>query len=48
MKDKITELKMNEANNEDEESNNSEEWLNMFNDEKEKVRIFDLSNAVRR
>jgi len=44
MKDKITELKMNEANNEDEESNNSEEWLNMFNDEKENVRIFDLSN----
>ena len=48
---KITELKLIEADNEyedalnqSENANNAEEWLNLFNKENDNVKIFDLSN----
>ena len=49
--DKITELKLIEADNDyedalnqSENANNAEEWLNLFNKENDNVKIFDLSN----
>jgi hypothetical protein len=44
VKNEITDIKSREENNEDEETNNIEEWLNMFNKENENVKISDLSN----